>query len=431
MLRTEAVKGVGGSRTVRYLRGLDPHLPRSVWLLQAGVLANTFGNGLVIPFVLIYLHDVRGIPVASAALIATASPLTALASGLIAGSLTDRRGPRQTLIGAVAVMAVAYAGFPFITEAWHALVLNALAGIGSGGFGSAQAALITALTPADRRHSAFAQQRVTANAGLGLGHMAGGLIATTADPSTYTTLFVADVLTFMAFIAVLLRLPSPPIAPAPAASGSGYGVALRDGVFRRVLVLNLVLVAAGIALIMVLFPVFAKDHAHVDERGIGLAFFVNTLVIIVAQLPIARWQEGRRRMSSVALLAAVWAGSCGLVLVGALASGIGMATFVLCIALAVFGIGECLYSTVLQGPLAADLAPPHVRGRYMGLNNMSWQVGFIVGPALGGLVLTVEPLALWLLCALACLAAGLYALSLEGTIPEDLRRTPIPKGVTG
>ena len=96
-----------------------------------------------------------------------------------------------------------------------------------------------------------------------------------------------------------------------------------------------------------------------------------------------------------------------------------------------FGIGECLYSTVLQGSLAADLAPPHARGRYMGLNNMSWQVGFIVGPALGGLVLATEPLALWLVCPLACLAAGAYALSLERGIPEDFRRTPIPKGATG
>jgi MFS family permease len=427
MLHTESTRPVA----VQYLRGLDPHLPRSVWLLQAGVLANTFGNGLVIPFVLIYLHDVRGIPVATAAWIAAASPLAALASGLLAGSLADRYGLRQTLIGAVGVMAVAYAGFPLITEAWHALLLNALAGIGSGGFGSAQSALIAALTPADRRHSAFAQQRVTANAGLGLGHMAGGLIATTADPSTYTTLFAVDVATFLVFIAVLLRLPSPPIGQAPAPSTSGYGAALSDVVFRRVLILNLVLVAAGIALIMVLFPVFAKDYAHVDERGIGLAFFVNTLVIIVAQLPIARWEEGRRRMYSVALLAALWAGSCGLVLVGSVVSGGQAAAFVLCIALAVFGIGECLYSTVLQGPLAADLAPPHARGRYMGLNNMSWQVGFIVGPALGGLVLATEPLALWLVCALACLAAGAYALSLERGIPEDLLRTPIPKGATG
>ncbi|MDQ2981576.1 MAG: hypothetical protein M3R26_04540, partial [Actinomycetota bacterium] len=44
-----------------YLRGLRPQLPRPVWLLEAGGVANSLGNGIVIPFLIIYLHDVRHI----------------------------------------------------------------------------------------------------------------------------------------------------------------------------------------------------------------------------------------------------------------------------------------------------------------------------------------------------------------------------------
>ena len=44
-----------------YLRGLDPHLPRMVWLVQAGGVVNSLGNGIVFPFAVIYLHNVRGI----------------------------------------------------------------------------------------------------------------------------------------------------------------------------------------------------------------------------------------------------------------------------------------------------------------------------------------------------------------------------------
>jgi hypothetical protein len=44
-----------------YLRSLNPRLPRDVWILQAGGLANMFGNGVVGPFLIIYLHNVRGI----------------------------------------------------------------------------------------------------------------------------------------------------------------------------------------------------------------------------------------------------------------------------------------------------------------------------------------------------------------------------------
>ena len=44
-----------------FLSSLNPRLPRTVQLLQLGGLMNAFGNGLVVPFLLIYLHNERGI----------------------------------------------------------------------------------------------------------------------------------------------------------------------------------------------------------------------------------------------------------------------------------------------------------------------------------------------------------------------------------
>jgi len=49
-----------------YLRGLDPHLARTVWVVQAGGVVNALGNGVVFPFAVIYLHNVRGISFADA-----------------------------------------------------------------------------------------------------------------------------------------------------------------------------------------------------------------------------------------------------------------------------------------------------------------------------------------------------------------------------
>ena len=48
------------TRMLAYLRSLDPRLPRPVWIMEAGGLANAFGNGLAFPFLFIYLHNVRG-----------------------------------------------------------------------------------------------------------------------------------------------------------------------------------------------------------------------------------------------------------------------------------------------------------------------------------------------------------------------------------
>ena len=53
-------------------------------------------------------------------------------------------------MAALVIMTVAFALFPLITTAWHAFLLNALAGTGSGAFWPSQGTLLSALTPADR-----------------------------------------------------------------------------------------------------------------------------------------------------------------------------------------------------------------------------------------------------------------------------------------
>ena len=83
------------------------------------------------------------------------------------------------------------------------------------------------------------------------------------------------------------------------------------------------------------------------------------------------------------------------------------------LAVILFGLGECFQGPV-QGALVADLAPPRLRGRYMAVSTISWDIGFIVGPAIGGFILAAEPLALWPLAAIACL---LRARALAGEPP--------------
>jgi hypothetical protein len=60
--------------TVRALRVLDPQLPHDVWLLQIGGVMNSFGNGIVLPFLVIYLHQVRGFSLGVSGLIVGVSP---------------------------------------------------------------------------------------------------------------------------------------------------------------------------------------------------------------------------------------------------------------------------------------------------------------------------------------------------------------------
>jgi predicted MFS family arabinose efflux permease len=186
----------------------------------------------------------------------------------------------------------------------------ALEGVGSAAFWPSQSTLISRLTPPARRHSAFAQQRVTMNLGIGLGGLVGGLIANVDAAGSFTVLFVLDALTFVAYVGVLFVIRVPPTTREEQAEPAGsYLDVLRHRVFLGLWTLNFLFVAVGYSLFNLL-PPFVREHSHVSERQIGAIFFVNTLVIVVAQLPISRALEGRRRMRALALMpllfAAAW-----------------------------------------------------------------------------------------------------------------------------
>ena len=391
--------------------------------MEAGGLVNAFGNGITYPFVVIYLHNIRGFSLGTAGLVLATNGAMSLVASPIAGWLSDRIGGRLTLAGALFLMAAGIAAFPLVREQWHAFVAMAVVGAGNGSFWPSQSTLLAGLAPEARRHAAYALQRVSRNLGIGLGGLTGGLIATTSDPTSFTILFLIDAATFLGFIAVLPFVPDPELPPVEeGARPDRYRDVLRDRLLLGIVGLNVVFVSAGYAQIELL-PAFAKNEAHVGERGIGVIFLVNTLVIVFAQLPIARALEGRRRMPALALMTVLWATAWMIVLVGGATLEAIAAASVFALAGLVFGLGECFQGPT-QGALVADLAPPRLRGRYMALSTISWEIGFVIGPAIGGFVLDREPLALWPLAAGACLLAGVGALALERGIPPRLRLTP-------
>src|SRR4051794_32413779 len=101
----------------------------------------------MLPFLVIYLHNERGIPLGIAGLVAATNSVFGFASAFLAGTLSDRIGPRRVLQIALCVMAVATSLFPLVHSAWQAFLLSALSGAGSGSFWPAQSTLVSALAP--------------------------------------------------------------------------------------------------------------------------------------------------------------------------------------------------------------------------------------------------------------------------------------------
>jgi MFS family permease len=268
-------------------------------------------------------------------------------------------------------------------------------------------------------------QRVMMNLGIGLGALGGGLIADTGRPGTFLALFLLDAATFLVYLGVLLvGVPEPASATTQRAGAPGsYREVVKHGAFLAFVGLNTLFIFAGMSGFELL-PVFAKNEVGVSESAIGVVFFVNTVVIVLTQLPIAKLSEGHRRMRMLAVLGLLWAACWVAVsLVGRSVDGT-TAAILLAVILAAFGLGECIHGAV-QAPLVSDLAEPRLLGRYMALSALSWQVGFAGGPAVGGFLLSVTPFGTWLLWAALCVLGSVLSLVLEPAIPHAIRRTPV------
>jgi MFS family permease len=124
-----ADRGNHVSRTLaRVFAGWRTGLPGPVIVLQAGTAVNYFGTGLILPFEIIYLHQARGFPTATAGLVLAAVMGTAAVVTPFSGALLDRFRAKPILIIGNLASALGYAGFAFVDHPWQAFVCSAVDG---------------------------------------------------------------------------------------------------------------------------------------------------------------------------------------------------------------------------------------------------------------------------------------------------------------
>ena len=402
-------------------------LPRPVLLLQGGNALNYFGTGLLLPFEIIYLHTVRGFSAATAGLVLATVMAAASVVTLPSGALLDRFSAKSILIAGNFVNALGYGGLAFVHRPWQGFVCSAVGGAGFGFVGTAGQVLTLTLVPAEQRAASTALRRVSGNFGLGLGATVAGFIVA-ADHHhlrAFQGLYLFDTITYAAFaLLVLIGIPDRGVAAAASASDSGHGfrAVVRDRLLLALIAGNLALVMIGGAYFSNILAPYAVAHTPVGAGEIGAVVFINTFFIVVAQVPATRVVARMRRTHALAATSAIFAiGLLAVLLATQTRSTLG-ATVVLSGVAVVIAIAECGQFIIL-GPLVAELAPPHLLGRYMSLYQLSFQAGVALGPAVGGALLGTSPTAIWWSGAVAMALTGAGFLRLGDRIPDPPHAT--------
>src|SRR5438309_10845908 len=108
------------SRVSRLVAGWRTGLSRPVLILQGGNALDYFGYGLVLPFEIIYLHQIRGFPTWMAGLVLAATMGTSAIVTLPTGALLDRCSAKAIVVAGSLASALGYAGFAFVARPWEA-----------------------------------------------------------------------------------------------------------------------------------------------------------------------------------------------------------------------------------------------------------------------------------------------------------------------
>jgi MFS family permease len=385
-------------------------LPGTVWLLLASDLTTSVGIGLTQPYSILFLHSVRGIPVAVATAMMALGAVTSLVGNPLAGTLIDRWGARVVMVAGLVVAGCGMLMLAFGRGTVVAATGVAVIGLGWSLFIPALATRLATLTPARIHQRVYTLQYVLFNIGMATGAALAGVVLGRVTPDSATgrsvlpLLWVVATLTCMVGI-VLVAVAGPAAASRPEARpAGGYRSALADRQLLRVLGAAVLLSTVGYG-IYEAAPSVLAFAAH-DPAALSWLSVANC-VMVIAGAPVA-WRLTERISARVAMLgtAVLWALAWAICVPTALGTGLPTRPALICAAI-LTAAGELLIAGALP-TLVNAIAPEPLRGRYNALSSLSLTTGMAAGPLLtSGAAATGAIVALLCAAVVLATAAGL------------------------
>ncbi|MEE1754129.1 MFS transporter [Streptomyces sp. SP18CS02] len=360
--------------------------------IQAGNALSAFGLGFTVPYLYVYVAQVRDLGAGTAGAVLAVFAMAALVVLPFTGRAIDRRGPLPVLVGAALLAAMGSIGMGLSGNVPAVVLSAALLGAGTAVMQPALATMIVWCSSTSTRTRAFATQFFLQNLGLGVGGLIGGQIVDASRPGSFLLLFSIEAAMFLvlAGIAATVRMPrTPSIADArpentEAKARGGMRALLGHKAMVQLCGLGFVLFFACYGQFESGLAAYGTEAAGIQPSTLGIALAANTAVIVVAQFLVLRFVERRSRTRVIAGVGLIW--TVAWLFAGYAGLGHGsqtMATAAFITTYGLFGLGEAMLSPTVA-PLVADLAPESMVGQYNSAFALVKQLALAVGPAVGG-----------------------------------------------
>lgn len=350
--------------------------------LIGAIALSAIGNGLVLPFFVVYLHSVRGFSIAHAGLLLSWMGISSILAAPLVGTAVDKFGAIRVLRISLLIGALGFTLLGFAHTSWQVFGAVTTCAIAQGMAWPAQGSLLAQLSP-DRERT-FGLQFAFLNLGIGIGGVIAALIISVPTERAFHFLYIGDGFSFLVYLALIFKIRNPQKAEENKRNRNegSWRQVLQDKRLLRIWIVAFIAILFGYSQLEAGFASYSTYVAHLTPGNLAWAYAANTFAIALMQMKFVKWVRRWRRSSALMMATSLWGLSWCVV---------GSAkwwptVFVLILAQLIFAVGEMIWSPVAPA-LVNDLAPEAMRGRYNAFFSGAWQSGLILGPGVAGLLI--------------------------------------------
>lgn len=365
-------------------------LPSAFWVVITATLMNQVGN-MVVVFIVLYLNQHLGYSLIKASTAFAAFSASMFMVGLFGGNLVDKFGALRMMTGALVANGAILLTFPFLQHFFAIILCSLCWGFAFGLYRPASQTFVSQLSTAGKHKITFSVYRLAINLGMSVGPALGGYLA----GYSFEYIFYANAITnFLAATILLIGLartswfkykPTPAYKPVLSIKWLKRDPALRFFIF------------AMIPVSMIFFQhestlaVFLSRDLHLPLSFYGLLFTINTLIIVVCELVLNIF------MMNWAYRITLMLGSF-FITIGFAGLYFASTQWDIILLTVLWTIGEMILYPSASSYIA-DIAPEEHRGSYMSLYSTTSNIGMMLGPWGGAIVMEhLGANGLWMAC---------------------------------
>jgi MFS family permease len=359
---------------------IDEQLPRAVYLSVTAFFFTSLASSVLMPFLPLYLCNIRHIPLQTAGLAFLVMGLGQLIISPIAGKLNDHFSPKTILFCSPAIRALfllllawsVYAEQSFSTI----LVLLFFASAAGRSTGISIDSYLARSIPQHQLNRAHSRLTVAMNIGWIIGPIGGAYMSRT--PFSLIFILTAFCCLISATI-ILFFCPKPQQAPAVSMSKQYSWYNTFKLIFKNrtylCFLIGVFLVIGSYYQFFSNFSIYATNSLNISKNMLGTLYLINAALIVTLQLPTDKVCKTFTMKNKVIL---------GIIFftIGATCFAFAQNLWQLIIAIIFFTFGEILTIPVLRA-MVPRFATKENTGSYIGVYGLFYSLGASLGPYLG------------------------------------------------